>query len=54
MTFVEWADVVLPLLALCWGLCLVALHPDAIDRWMARLAARWTGNPGRVDRNRRP
>ena len=53
MTFVEWAHVVLPLLTLGWGLCLVAMHPDAIDRWVARFDAWWTENVDHTQRNRR-
>lgn len=41
MTFVEWAHVVLPLLALGWGVTLVALYPEAVDRWLAQLDAWW-------------
>ena len=53
MTFVEWANVVLPLLALGWGLCLLAIHPDAVDRWVARFEAWSTENLGHTHRNRR-
>lgn len=34
-----WAEAVLPLLALGWGLCLVAMYPDTIATWVAKLDA---------------
>ena len=44
MSLVEWAHVVLPLLCLGWGLCLVAMYPETIDRWVARFDAWWIEN----------
>jgi hypothetical protein len=41
MTIVEWAHVVLPLLALGWGVCLAVIHADVIDAWVARFDAWW-------------
>lgn len=46
MTFIEWANVVLPLLALGWGVCLVALYPEAIDRWAAQFDTWWIDTVG--------
>ena len=47
MTFVEWAEVVLPLLALGWGVCLVAIYPEAIEGWIGKLDAWWNANVSR-------
>ena len=41
MSIVDWAEVVLPLLALGWGVCLVAMYPEVIDEWIARFNAWW-------------
>ena len=41
MTMVEWAEAALPLLALGWGLCLVATHAEAIRAWVAKFNAWW-------------
>ncbi len=41
MSIVDWAHVVLPLLGLGWGVCLVAVHPDVIDKWVARFSVWW-------------
>jgi len=53
VSLVEWAHVVLPLLCLGWGLCLVAMYPEAIDRWVARFDAWWveTVDPSRRSRS---
>jgi hypothetical protein len=48
MTVVEWAEVALPLIALGWGMCLVAAQAETIDAWVAKASAWWT------DRLRRP
>jgi len=39
MSFVEWASCVLPLLAIGWGCSVVAIHPELLDRWGARIDA---------------
>lgn len=41
MSIVDWAHVVLPLLALGWGACVAARHAEAIDAWVRRLDAWW-------------
>lgn len=46
MTLLEWLGVVLPLLWLGWGLCLVAMYPEVIDAWAARLDAWWIATFG--------
>jgi hypothetical protein len=45
MTIVEWAEVALPLLALGWVLCLVAIYPDAINAIAAKVCGWWTTSP---------
>jgi hypothetical protein len=37
MTIVDWADVTLPLIALCWGAFLTWKYADAIDHWVQLL-----------------
>lgn len=41
MAVMEWAQVVLPLLALGWGVCLVAVYADVINDWAAKIDAWW-------------
>ncbi len=47
---IEWAGVVLPLLALAWGMCLVAIYPDVIEAWVAKLDAWWIDHVGHPTR----
>jgi len=37
MSFVEWAEVALPLLVFGWGMCLVAAYPEIVDSALAKL-----------------
>jgi len=47
MTFLEWMDVVLPLLFFGWGACLAVVHAEAIDDWLRKLHA-WRGGAFRT------
>lgn len=49
MTLVEWAEVVLPLLALGWGLCVVAVYPETLDVWVAQFDHWWPENDHKTD-----
>ena len=48
MTVLEWAQVVLPLLVLGWGMCLVAVHADVIGKWVAKFDVWWAHHIGRT------
>jgi len=41
MTIFEVGRDTLALLALGWGALLLALHPERVDAWLAKLDARW-------------